>query len=720
MTAPIPKPRILVVDDNPENIWPLIEDLEEDYEVLFAVDGEKALHLAYSPPHPDLILLDIQMPGMDGYEVCTRLKADEHTREIPIIFLTGKTEQRDETKGLKLGAQDYITKPFSLAVVRARIKGVLNLKKELDRRQLLWKQLEQINIQLEKQIEQKMTELKEARETLLSFEKKYRYLFQPRASAQKTETILIVDDNPENIHILIENLESHYQVTYATDGRKALKIAASQQQPDLILLDIMMPGMDGYEVCSRLKANPETRDIPVIFVTALGQEMEETKGLQLGAVDFVTKPFSMPVVEARVKTALRLKQEMDGRMALTYKLEELNRNLENRVREKTEALEQAHEDLKEGEKKYRNIYENALEGIFQTTPEGQFLNANTSLAKILGYESATDLMSANPEMGKDLIYDPEDWKQLSSILGQKTDIRGYEIRVRKKNGAIIWGLLCARVIPDESDRPFYFQGFLVDISERKEAEERIRQFSATLERRVEERTAELADANQELESFSYSVSHDLRTPLRAIDGFAKIVSDNCHERLDEEGRMLLNKIQENTKKMNQLINDLLTFSRIGRTELGHGKINMEALTREVFDELRSFVPDRRLNIDIGPLVPCMGDAAMIRQLLVNLLSNAIKFTSPRETGEIEVRCRPEGDENIYSIRDNGVGFNPQYSHKLFNVFQRLHSKNEFEGTGIGLALVKRIIKRHGGRVWAQGKEDKGACFYFTLPRQGNH
>jgi signal transduction histidine kinase len=236
-----------------------------------------------------------------------------------------------------------------------------------------------------------------------------------------------------------------------------------------------------------------------------------------------------------------------------------------------------------------------------------------------------------------------------------------------------------------------------------------------LEGQVVERTRALKETNAELEAFSYSVSHDLRAPLRAIHGFARILLEDHAAQLDVEAKRLLGVIDGNTKRMGQLIDDLLSFSRLGRKELESARVDMAELVAAVADDVRRGAGDRPLEITIGPLPPARGDRDMLRQAITNLLDNAAKFTRQRTPGCIEVGHRADGRETVYFVKDNGAGFDERYAGKLFGVFQRLHRAEEFDGTGVGLAIVQRIVLRHGGRVWAEGRLDAGATFFFTLP-----
>jgi len=236
--------------------------------------------------------------------------------------------------------------------------------------------------------------------------------------------------------------------------------------------------------------------------------------------------------------------------------------------------------------------------------------------------------------------------------------------------------------------------------------------------RIRERTEAQERANRELEAFAYSVSHDLRAPLRAIDGFSRILLEDYGDRFDGEGRHLLDAVRANTLRMGRLIDDILAFSRMAGREMQAATIDMAALAREVAAELQAAAVGRVVRFRIGELPAAQGDRAMIRQVLVNLLSNAVKFTQSRAEAVIEVDSSAAADGNAYHVADNGAGFDMRYVDKLFGLFQRLHGTGEFEGTGVGLAIVKRIVTRHGGRVWAEGKVGEGAEFHFSLPSAG--
>jgi len=289
-----------------------------------------------------------------------------------------------------------------------------------------------------------------------------------------------------------------------------------------------------------------------------------------------------------------------------------------------------------------------------------------------------------------------------------------EFPLRAADGHYGWFL--TRVFPfrDAAGRVVRWFGTNTDVSQKRKADEEIRELNIRLEQRVAERTADLEAANKELEAFSYSVSHDLRAPLRAVDGFSQAVLEDYGPQLPEEGRHYLQTIREGAQRMGTLIDDLLTFSRLSRTPLKKQAVNTDHLVRHVLEGLNSHQENRQVELRIGDLPVCQGDPALLNQVWINLLSNALKYTRKRQPDVIEIGCQLERDGDVYFVRDNGAGFDMRYAHKLFGVFQRLHRMEEFEGTGVGLAIVQRIIHRHGGRIWADAALDRGATFYFTL------
>jgi len=311
----------------------------------------------------------------------------------------------------------------------------------------------------------------------------------------------------------------------------------------------------------------------------------------------------------------------------------------------------------------------------------------------------------------------------------------YSYRMEKryfhKSGRIVWISLSVSLIRDNKGQPLHFITQVEDITARKTAAEAIRKLNEELEQRVAQRTAELQASNQELESFSYSVSHDLRAPLRSINGFSRILMEEYGPHLISEAQRYLQVIQKNAIRMGALIDDLLAFSRLGRQALRTQIVVPADLVHQAFEDLHDEQEGRQIELDVGELPVCQGDPALLRQVFVNLFSNALKYSRPRTVAHIEVGAGKLSDLNgqvksstwpqgidaastVYYVRDNGVGFDMQYANQLFGVFQRLHGAEEFEGTGVGLAIVKRIIHKHGGQVWAEAEPQKGAAFYFTV------
>jgi PAS domain S-box-containing protein len=363
------------------------------------------------------------------------------------------------------------------------------------------------------------------------------------------------------------------------------------------------------------------------------------------------------------------------------------------------------------------IVESSSDAIIGKTTEGIITHWNRGAERIYGYTAAEVIGQPATLLAPPWLH--AEVYELLRTVGKGGFVVNHESERIRKDGTLINVALTLSPIADSTGKVTGIATIARDITERKRAEEEIYLLNHELEQRVSERTAQLEAANKELEAFSYSVSHDLRTPLRAIDGFSKILLDGYADKVDEEGKRLLRVVRENTRRMGQLIDDMLKFSRTGRVELSFAAVDMDKLARGVVDELCANGVCANLRLEIAPLPPAHGDSAMLRQVFVNLLANAVKFSRGRESPRIEVGAEVNSDETVYHVKDNGVGFDMRFADKLFGVFQRLHSVSEFEGTGIGLAIVKRIVTRHGGRVWAEGSPGDGATVFFALPRKEN-
>ncbi|MEV6925962.1 PAS domain S-box protein [Dactylosporangium sp. NPDC051485] len=376
----------------------------------------------------------------------------------------------------------------------------------------------------------------------------------------------------------------------------------------------------------------------------------------------------------------------------------------------------AEEKLRSSEELLQILLDGARDyAIYMLDPDGRIVSWSVNAERLKGYSSEEVIGRSDS-----IFCTPEDRAAGTDekILARARETGRAEIdgpRLRR-NGTRFWahGLLTAVRHADGSPRGFVM--VTQDMTARKQAEQVIERLNADLERRVAERTADLREANAELESFSYSVSHDLRAPLRAVDGFAKMLALDCDAALDEQGRRYVGRIRAGAQQMGELIDGLLAFSRLQRQEMASRRVQLDLVVAEVWEELAIERGDRAVELVVGELPDALGDPRLIRHVVANLLGNAVKYTREARPARIEVGHRvTAGGEATYFVRDNGAGFDMRYADKLFKVFQRLHRAEEYEGTGIGLALAHRIVHRHGGQIWADAVPGEGATFYFTLP-----
>ena len=571
--------------------------------------------------------------------------------------------------------------------------------------------------------------------------------------------ILVVEDSPTQAEELLYTLiQNQFYVRKASNGKEAVSLIG-QQKPMLVISDIMMPEMNGYELCQYIKENENLRDIPVILLTSLSDPQDIIRGLESGADNFIMKPFDETYLLSRIdyvvanqdlqrKERLEMgveiffggkryfinsqKRQILDLLISTYEsavkkneelkktqleLRILNEDLEKKVLERTALLTQEIVIRKKNEEelvKLRKAVDTSGEAIFLTDRNGVIQFINPEFTNLYGFTYSEVVGKATPRILKSGSLSHEDYKGFWNKILNKETIKG-EILNKTKDGRLVMIERSVSPFLDEENNIIGFLAVQRDITQRKQAEEEIQKLNSELENRIVERTAQLESAYKELEAFSYSVSHDLRAPLRSIDGFSSALLQNYSDKLDEKGEKYLHIISSATKKMNDLIEDLIGLSRVSRAVLDRTAVDLSMIVNNIISDLRKDDPDRSYEFIIEQGLSADCDKNLISIVIENLLRNSFKYSRNKPKTKIEFNViKKEGEKNIYFVRDDGAGFDMKYAEKLFGPFQRLHSESEFPGTGIGLATVKRIINRHGGNIWAEAEIENGATFYFTL------
>jgi PAS domain S-box-containing protein len=507
--------------------------------------------------------------------------------------------------------------------------------------------------------------------------------------------ILIVEDDEGLAELLTTVLSDKDNFCYTLRTGQAVLNWISSQQVDLILLDYSLPDMTAADLVAILRQ--KGFDLPFIIITGQGDERIAVEMMKQGAIDYFIKDGTLlnrlPAVISRVC------QEIETRRQ----------------------LEAAQIAFRESESRLRALFETMAEGVIFQDLDNHIIFANPAASRILG---------TGPEEILQISVFDERW-QTTAENGEKLPLDQYPIQRALDSGQPVHDVVLGITNPLEKTNrwlvvnavPLYLPGeskptqvyaTFTDITELKTAEEKILQFNQELERRVRERTAQLETAINEIQSFSYTVSHDLRAPLRSISGFSQILLEDYTSQLDEQGQHYLRLILSSTSAMSGLIDDILKLSRLSRSELYRIAVNLSAIAQSVAAEMQKAFPDRSVELIIAPDVVANGDTRLLELVIRNLFDNAWKFTSKHATARIEFGMLQQDGRSVYFVRDDGAGFDMTYAGKLFGVFQRLHSVEEYDGNGIGLATVQRIIQRHGGQIWAEGQEQQGATFYFTL------
>jgi PAS domain S-box-containing protein len=833
---------ILIVDDTLDSLELLRHMLKEfGCRVRPATNSRHALK-SVAARLPDLILLDVKMPDMDGYEVCRRIKSDEHSRNVPVIFISAYGETANKVEGFKAGGVDYITKPFEREEVLARVETQLRLRK--------------LTEDLEQEVNQRTKELTQANQQL-----RHQIAERRRVEAELSWEVKVNQAAAELSHKLLSPTAiddiSHLMLEYARRLTGSAYGFVGYIIPETGYLVCPTHTRDIWDTC-------EVADKDIVFkeFTGLwGWVLTNRKALLTNAPADDPRSSGTPPGHVPIHRFLSVPALIDGTLVGQVSVANADHDYSDRELEVIKRLadlfaiaiqrQRAEESLRQSEERYRTIFQNSPLGKFRSKVDGKLLEVNKAFAKMFGYDSSDEALREIKKQGEEKYYRPEEKERILIEQLASTDSTQHQIRLWKKDGKEFFANLYQTTIFDTQGQPLFLDGIVEDISERKQAEEKrqeseerlqltleaaqigifdwdvehdiwyaspeyytmlgyepqegsgdrkqwlervhpddrahvetkigevlardssadrpqvfayevrlrhadgtyrwqhikgfgvkrdqqgrvtrmlgirmdinerkaaeeaLHRLNTELDQRVRERTVELEAANKELEAFAYSVSHDLRAPLRHIEGFMELLQKNAVSVLDEKSQDYMSAICDAATKMGQLIDDLLSFSRMGRQAISFQQVDLEKLVRGVIGELEPDTAGRNIAWCVGDLPAVDGDAAMLRMVLANLIDNAVKFTRPREKARIEIGSQSGRDaETVIFVRDNGVGFDMVYADKLFGVFQRLHRADEFEGTGIGLANAHRIITRHGGRTWAESRPDQGATFFFSLP-----
>jgi DNA-binding response OmpR family regulator len=646
--------RTLVVDDSLTVRMDLAEAFEAaGFEVTLCASVAEA-RAALTRRLPDIIVLDVLLPDGDGIQLLRELRMQSGTESIPVLMLSTEAEVRDRVRALQVGADEYVGKPYDRNYVIAKAR-------ELTR--------------------------------------------AGQAARSRGQSILIIDDSVTFREALREAVTgAGYEPLTAPTGEDGLRIASSER-PTAIIVDGDLPGIDGATVIRRIRLDAALRGTPCLLLTASDDSGAELKAFEAGADAFVRKGDDVQIVLARLAAL---------------------------VRTAAAPAEPATASLL-GPRKILAVDDSPtyLEAIAETLRDDGY---DVVLAR--SGEEALELLAVQKVdcILLDLL--------MPGLGGQETcrrikaaptvrDIPLVMLTSREDRAAVIEGLAAGAddYIPKSSELAVLKSRVRAQMrrkqfeDENRSIRERLlrKEFEAS-EARAASKLAEARAAlseelelkNQELEAFSYSVSHDLRAPLRSIDGFSRALEEDFTDKLDDKGRDYLRRMRASARRMTELIDDLLELSKVSRVELRKQRVDLSALAQVVVAELQHRDPHRTVEIAIAPGLELQGDPGLVRTMLENLIGNAWKFTAKSPAGRIEVGTVENDGQQAFFVRDNGAGFDPVHASRLFRPFTRLHAVKEFEGTGIGLATVARIVTRHGGRVWAEGSVGKGATIYFAL------
>ncbi|MBI2601720.1 MAG: response regulator [Deltaproteobacteria bacterium] len=661
--------KVLIIDDS----LTVRMDLKEAFEaagfetVLSSTGAEAMVALQVGDIH--LAILDIQLPDTDGIELLKGIRSKVENEFLPIMFLSAESEVADRIRGLSIGANEYVGKPYDRNYIIARAHELLT--KEEAQANDEWK------------------------------------------SSNKKQSILIVDDSPTFVSALREALEAKGFLAYiAETGEEGLSKAV-HLRPDAIIVDGKLPGIDGATVIRRIRVDSTLRSTPCLLLTASHEKQDEFLALESGADTFANKNEDFDVLFAKLAAMLRFSQSSSARnlpasLLSPKKVLAVDDSM-TYINELADALrEEGYDVIKamSGEEALSLLEVEKVDCIvLDRIMPG--LSGQETCRRIKAAPSLRDipLLMLTSQEDRESVLDGF-LAGADDYVPKSSELEVFKARLRAQ----------IRRKQFEDDNRRIREELLRTEAEAVEAraEKELSEMRAKLLQELEQSNKKLELANQELEAFSYSVSHDLRAPLRSIIGFSDALLEDYGTKFDPTGRSNLNRINNSAHALRKLIDGLLDLAQVSRKELLLEDINLSAIAESVIGDLRATDPERNVECRVAAEIRGKGDPRLLHNVLQNLIGNAWKFTSKNERAVIEFGvCEKEGVTPFF-VKDNGVGFDMAYAEKIFGTFQRLHTEEQFGGTGIGLATVRRIILRHNGRIWAEAAPGNGATIFFTL------